>query len=180
VVGAEHLLAAVLEEESDCARALLRSGVDKQAVLAISEAQHRERPATTEASPVGSSVGVSGVAREFLARAAGVAAAYGAAEVASEHLVVALIWTELGSQVQRVLQDAPGGRPQLAKALRAAGIRVPDAEPPPWPKWGKRLELTPEEAQAQIQLLRDRGQHFMFNWQEGKPVIVVAEKFERR
>jgi ATP-dependent Clp protease ATP-binding subunit ClpA len=180
VVGVEHLLAAVLEEESDCARALLRSGVDKQAVLAVSEPQHRERPATNEAPPADSSVGVSGVAREFLARAAGVAAAYGAAEVASEHLVVALIWTELGSQVQRVLQDAPGGRPQLAKELRAAGIRVPDAEPPPWPKWGERLELTPEEAQAQIQLLRDRGQHFMFNWQDGKAVIVVAEKFERR
>jgi ATP-dependent Clp protease ATP-binding subunit ClpA len=180
VVGVEHLLAAVLDEETDCARVLLRSGVNKQLVLAVSELRDRERPAPTEEPPAGSSVGVSRGAREFLARAAGVAAAYGAAEVASEHLVVALIWTELGSQVQRVLQDAPGGRPQLAKELRAAGIRVPDSEPSLWPKWGDRLELTPEEAQAHVQLLRERGQHFMLNWRDGKAVIVIAESFERR
>jgi hypothetical protein len=128
----------------------------------------------------GSSVLITGAAREFLARAAGVAAAYSDAQVRSEHLVVALIWTELRSQVQRLLQDVPGGRPQLAKELRAAGIRVPDADPPPWPKWGQRLELAPADAEAYIQVLRDRGQHFIFNWRNGKAVIVVADKYERR
>ena len=123
---------------------------------------------------------MSGVAWEFLARAAGVAAAYDAAEVSSEHLVIALIWTELGSRVQRVLQDITGGRPQLAKELRAVGMRTPESEPPLWPKWGERLELPPEEAELEIRRLRDRGQHFMFNWREGKAVIVVAEKLERR
>lgn len=180
MVGVEHLLAAVLDEESDCARALLRSGVRKQAVLAVCEPQDQEWPAPTEETPAGSSVHVSRVAREFLARAAGVAAAYGAAEVASEHLVIALIWTELDSGVQRVLQDTPGGRPQLAKELRAAGIRVPDAEPPLWPKWGARLEFTPEDAEQYMQSLRDQGRRFMFNWRDGIVVIVVAEKLERR
>jgi ATP-dependent Clp protease ATP-binding subunit ClpA len=180
VVGVEHLLGAVLDEDSACATALLRSGVKRQAVLAISEPHDLERPAPSEDPPASSSVHVSRVAREFLARAAGVAAAYGDAQVESEHLVIALIWTDLGSRVQRVLQDIRGGRPQLATELRMAGIRVPDSEPPLWPKWGERTEFTPEEAEVRMQMLRDRGQHFKFNWKDGKAVIVVAEEFERR
>jgi hypothetical protein len=173
-------LAVVLDEDSDCARALLGSGVKKEALLELSESQDRERPAPTGQPPAGSPVHVSGVAREFLARAAGVAAAFGDTRVGSDHLVVALIWTDLKSRVQRLLQDVPGGRPQLAKELRTAGVRVPNSEPPLWPKWGERLEFTPEEAEAYIQLLRDRGQHFMFNWRDGKAVIVVVDEYERR
>lgn len=170
----------MLDEDSDCARVLLRSGIEKEAVLALNESKDEERPAPTTETPVGSSVRITGAAREFLARAAGVAAAYGDAHVRSEHLVVALIWTERGSRVQSLLQDVPGGRPQLAKELRAADIRVPEADPPPWPKWGEPLELAPEDAEAYMQVLRDRGQHFMFNWRNGKAVIVVADKYERR
>jgi hypothetical protein len=181
VIGVEHLLAAILEEESDCASALLRNGVTKRAVLAVSEEQDQERatPGVTP-SPVGSSVALSSTAREFLARAVGIAAAHGATEVESQHFVVALIWTTLGSHVQRVLQDVPGGRPRLATELRHAGIRIPDSEPPLWPKWGERLELTPEEASRYIQRLRERGQHFLLNWRDGTAVIIVAEKCERR
>lgn len=173
-------MASALDEDSDCARVLLRSGIDKEAVLALNESKDEERPVPTTETPAGSSVLITATAGEFLARAAGVAAAYGDARVRSEHLVVALIWTELASRAQRLLQDVPGGRPQLAKDLRAAGIRVPDADPPPWPRWGQRLELAREDAEAYMQVLRDRGQHFMFNWRSGKAVIVVADKYERR
>jgi hypothetical protein len=173
-------VAAVLDEDSECARVLLRSGVEREAVLRQSESREGERPAPTSEPPTGSSLPVSRGAREFLARAAGVAAAFGDAPVGSEHLIVSLIWTEVRSRVQRLLQEVPGGRPQLAKELRAAGIHVPDTEPPAWPKWGERMELTPEEAEVRMQSLRAEGQQFLFNWRDGKAVLVVAEGYERR
>lgn len=173
-------MAAVLDEDSDCSRALLRTGVRKETVLGLSAPRDPERPAPIAESPAGFSVQLSSAAREILACAAGVAAAFGDARVGSEHLIVALIWTDVRSQVQRLLQDVPGGRPQLAKELREAGIRVPDSQPPPWPKWGERLELTREEAEAYIGALQERGQHFVVNWRDEKVVIIAAEGHERR
>jgi ATP-dependent Clp protease ATP-binding subunit ClpA len=178
-VGVEHLVAAVLDENSDCAKVLLRCGVKKEAVLALSESRHRERPAPKNEAPA-ASVEVAPVAREFLARAAGVAAAFGETPARSEHLVVALIWTDVGTRVQRLLQDVPGGRPRVATELRSAGVRVPESDPPPWPKWGARRELTAEEADAYMRALRERGERFMFNWRNGKAIVVVAEGYERR
>lgn len=179
-VEVEHLVVAALDEGSDCAKALVRCGLKRDVVLALSGSKDQERPARTTEASASSSVQVTPVAREFVARAAGVAGAFGDARVRADHLVVALIWTDVGTRVQRLLQDLPGGRPRLANELRAAGVRVPESEPPPWPKWGPRRELASDEADAYLRVLRERGEQFMFNWQNGKPTIVVAEDYERR
>jgi ATP-dependent Clp protease ATP-binding subunit ClpA len=175
-IGSEHLLLALVGTESASGQALRACGLSYEAVHAavsgLSDSYVQRGPRDAEASgkwldPDTMRIG---------ARAEGLAAGMGSAEVREEHQLLALVW-DPGSPVALQLMEQLGAtRERVLEELKRREVEVPEVPLPYRPKWGPPFYVSREEFERLAADLRRRGVLYKFNYKEGGRVIISVDE----
>lgn len=129
-IGTEHLVLAVLREGSVAGKSLRACGVDHDSYRRAVEGLPQDYRRRWEYQSGGKVVAVD--AQLVLARAEGIAAGLGSSIVASEHVVLSLLWERAALVALRLLQRLGATRADILQELKRGGGDPPrtDARSP--------------------------------------------------
>jgi len=178
-IGSEHLLLALVATDSASGKALRACGLSyeavREAVSSLSDSHGQRTPRDDPSSSIPHNWLVHDPDTQRIdARAEGLAAGMGSAEVRDEHELLAVVWDptlmeRLGATRERVLEE-----------LGRLGLEVAKVPLPYRPSWGPTFRVSREEFERLAAELRRCGVLYRFNWKEGGAVVSIDENCEGR
>jgi ATP-dependent Clp protease ATP-binding subunit ClpA len=185
-IGSEHLLLALLATDSASGQALRACGLSYEAAceavssLSDSYVQRRPRDDPHPSTPPRNWLVHASDIQRIDARAEGLAAGMGSAEVREEHELLALVWDPSFPVALQLMERLGATRERVLEELGQLGVEVPMVALPYRPSWGPTFRLSREEFEQLAAELRCRGVLYRFSWKEGEAVVSIDEKDEGR
>jgi hypothetical protein len=185
-IGSEHLLLALLATDSASGQALRACGLSYEAAceavsgLSDSYVQRTPRDDPYPSTPPCNWLVHAADIQRIDARAEGLAAGMGSAEMRDEHELLALVWDPSSPVALHLMERLGATRERVLEELGQLGVEVPMVPLPYRPLWGPTFRLSREEFEQLAAELRHRGVLYRFNWEEGEAVVSIDEKGEGR
>lgn len=179
-IGSEHLLLALLAPESASGEALRACGLSRESVLdeisRLPDGYHRRIP--RGGTPSGPVLVEDPDMRSIRARAEGLAAGRGSAEVLDEHVLIAILWEPGPPLAVRLIEKLGVTREQILAELRRRGVEIPKFPLSYLPSWGEPFYVSREEFERLAPDLRRRGVLFKANSKGGRVIVSIDERGE--
>jgi ATP-dependent Clp protease ATP-binding subunit ClpA len=175
-VGAEHLLVA-LSETGLTGDALVACGVMREWLINDIRAlpnPYESREALPEVAPPGA-LRATAETNEVLARAEGLAAGLGSAQLGPEHVLLALIWGRRSSAAIHLLEKHGATAQRVVDELSRLEVEVPSVPPPQRPSWGPPFSVYQEDFERLTADLKRAGVLYRFN-RKGDEVLMSIEQ----
>jgi hypothetical protein len=118
--------------------------------------------------------------QSILARAEGLAAGMGSAEVLDEHVLLGLLWEPASPFAVRLIEKLGVTREQILAELRRRGAETPKLPLPYLPSWGAPFYVSHEEFKQLAADLRGRGVLYRANSKGERVIVSIDEKGEDR
>jgi hypothetical protein len=183
-LGTEDLLLALVATESASGQALRACGLSYEAVgdavSGLSDSYVQRTPRDDPSSTPRNWLVHDPDTQRVHARAEGLAADIGSAEVRDEHALLALLWDPASPVALQLMEKLGATRERVLEEFRLVGVEVPKVPLPYRPSWGPTFRLSREEFERLAVELRRRGILYRFNWKEGGAVVSIDEKGEGR
>lgn len=177
-VGIEHFVLALLHPDSTTpASASLRScGITDDVLfyeLASLPAEYADRAEIPLSIGGGRFVSPEGM--RFLGRAEGMAAGLGSPTTQPEHLLLALLWENIGFQIEDVLDRLGASRSRMLGELVRRGVSVPSVPLPPRLRWTEPTPVSPAEYEEAREALDRAGVLYRVGYKGDQILLSVPE-----
>ena len=176
-IASEHLLLALLDDESASGQALRACGLSRDFVLdeILRLPDGYQERMRRDAMPAGGKQEEPEM-RAIYARAEGLGAGLGSTDIRLEHVLLSLLWERSSILATRLIEKQGVTGEQVVAELSRRGIDVPEVPPPTRPKWGAPFDVSREEFERLTADLRRRGVLYGFNYKEGGQVVISIDE----
>jgi hypothetical protein len=172
-VGSEHLLLALIASHSGAGEALRAAGVSYESfseeIARVPRSYHE-----VESLALGVQI-VRPDAMEVVARAEGLALAYGARTVEAEHVLVSLLWARDSILALTLLTRMKITRARILRELKSLKVDVPAVPLPEPRRWGPWNPISRARLDPMTKALRGSGFLYRYKERDGEILISVEE-----